>query len=91
MYIAMTWKTNRMFRELSVVNLESINEGLEDFNEAMEWDAEDRIYEFRMELDEEIDGNFFCQGDFCYGYYGVWVHHCPDCGGQVEQDDETYD
>ena len=89
MFLATAWRTNSMFRKLGVVNLESCNEGLEDFNEAMEWDAEDRIYEFQARLWDRIDSMFFCdnvdiQGDFCYGYYGAWVHYCPNCGGSVE-------
>ena len=87
------WRTKMAFRKLGVVNLQSLNEGLEDFNEAMEWDAEDRVYEFNMELTEELDAQYLCENDnltsaddWCFGYFGAWVHHCPDCGGPVTLD-----
>ena len=80
-----------IMKNSKLVRLESRNEGIEDFNEEMEWDASERLWnvDTRLWNEDRVDaGDFFCTNfeGFCYSWFTMWVHHCPNCGHAVAQE-----
>lgn len=72
-------------KESTLVRLESRNEPLEHFNDDMEWDARDRIYNLQGRLQNQF-ANYCCPNPKCYDYWGAWVLACPECGCAVEEE-----